>query len=276
MHPPTCKHVHSLRSRLLLLCIGLLGFAVWTGCTNDSPPPERFLASTDTLFEATGEERQAALDALQDVERTALDTAFQRLERHAFTRYNRTEQFTPRNEMNAYVERTTRHGNDTSPEVLHADSAGTFQTGFLDRFFATDDVDLLPAELVDYAVPDEPAYLSEREQEAFRYRLRSDTLASGHPVDVVDVAAQPGEVGADQSIRYARVYVDPESREMVGFYIVHSDDGWLFNEDSRFFVTLRPVDGTWLPHVTRFRAQVGVPLRAPVTFGASAAYYAYN
>ena len=274
MHPSFANHVYFLRKRLqwagLVVLLGLLG----AGCESDSPPPERLLAPADTLFEATDDERDAAIEALDQADRTALDTTFQKLEAYAFERTARTEQYGPADTVTAFAQHTTRHvGPDASPEVLRADSAGRFEASFLDRFFATDETDLLPDQLIDYAVPDEPAYRSERERESFRYRLRVDTLATGHPVEVVDVVAQPGELGADQSIRYARIGIDPDTQEIVSYYIVHSHDALLFDEDSRFFIALQPVGEAWLPHYTRFRARVGAPLRAPLAVGSAAAYY---
>lgn len=279
MHPLSAEHAHSLRKRRLpwtTLC--LVAVLVWAGCGTE-PPSARLLAPDDTLFTTSDEEREAALAVLDTMNQDAMQRAFERLPDYAFTRRVHTEQLTPDDSVQATQERVLRFPPPDSaerPVVMHTDSSGTFQFDRLDRFAPAEGETALPTELTRHALPDDPAYLDPRSHEAFRYRLLTDTL-DNHPVQVVEVHAEPGELGADQAIRHARLYVNPDSNELVGLYLVRAEAGTLFREDSRSLVRLRPApDSGWVPARTHFHARVKVPLRAPQAFRTTSTFSGYR
>lgn len=256
----------------------LIPLFLWTGCTPDAPS-ERLLGPADTLFTASEEERAAALAVLDSIQQHAMERAFERLPQYAFTRHVRTAHLGPGDSLLAMRERVLRFPPPDSAErplVLQADSAGDFSLGGLGRLAPSGNDDRAPTALGRHALPSDPPYLDPRTYEAFRYRLRPDTLA-GRPVRRVDVHAQPGELGADQAIRHARLYVDPASYELIGLYLVRGTSGVLFREDSRSYVQLRPApDSGWVPAAARFHAHVKIPLRAPRTLRTTSVFYGYR
>lgn len=272
--------MHPLRlSPACSTCTGpwlLLSVLIVFGGCGFQQSADPLLAPVDTLFSETGDGRSAALETLQAIEYDSIQTAFARLDEHAFTRYVRTDQFAPSGRRTAFRERVERYENAASRTVLHRDSSGTFQFDTFDRFAPTA-TDSLPANLTEYVIQDDASYVEPRTQEAYRYRTYADTLAPATPVEVIEVRAQPDERGRDVSIRHVRLYLDPDSRQLVGLYLVRAEQAALFREDSRFFVSLRPAPESrgWVPHVTRFRARVSIPLRSPQAFRSVSAYYDY-
>lgn len=276
MHPSPCKHNRSLRIGLAVALLAWLLSAL--GCNSHSSPAA-FYGATDTLFQSTAKERAAALEALQSMKQGPFKSAFARLPAYAFTRYVRTDQFAPGGQRTAFEERVARFHPDAGTlqhTLLRRDSAGSFEFDTFDRFAPTGTPDTVPTRLPRHLLPEDPPYLAPRTRERYRYRLFSDTLASGTAVQAVEVHVRPIEGSDAPSIRHARLYIEPESRNLVGIYFVRSDQAALFREDSRFFASLRPApDSGWVPHVTRFRARVAVPLRTPQEFRTVSAYYDY-
>lgn len=279
MHPSSTKHAYSLRNgRPRGVLLWLLAALAWVGCGADSTTPP-LLAPGDTLSTVPAEERAAALALLDAVKQDAIQHAFRRLPNYAFTRRVLTEQLSPSGSVRATRERVVRVPPPDSarrPVVLHADSSGTFQFGWLDRFAPGGPADVLPTELVRYALPEDPAYLEPRTREAFRYRLRADTIGE-RPVRVIEIHAQPGELGADQAIRHARLYVDPGSHELAGLYLVRADDSVLFREDSRSLVLLRPApDSGWVPARFQTHTRIKVPPRRSQAFRTTSTFSGYR
>ncbi|MCS4116639.1 hypothetical protein [Salinibacter ruber] len=270
----------SRRARFLHIIVG--GWLLALGGLGCTSPPEHggtyaAFGALDTI-EATDTPRDSALAVLARLDRTAFDSAFARLDAYAVTRDVRTEQLDTTGATTAYRTRTLRYPPGTGPGTIQrADSAGRFQGGgFLARLTPSQSPRARPGNLAGQALADQPAYLAPRTQEAYRYALRRDSLLDGTPTHVVEAKVRSGERGADRSIRYARLTVDRASHELVGLTTTRASRILLFRERSQITLRLRRApDETWVPHLTRVRAVVDVPLRAPRQFRTVSAYRGY-
>ncbi|MDX1421008.1 MAG: hypothetical protein R3181_13670, partial [Rubricoccaceae bacterium] len=97
-------------------------------------------------------------------------------------------------------------------------------------------VDPLPALL-----PDEPAFLSARSREDYRYRL-ADTLLGGARHRVVEAVLRP-EAGGEQVIRRARFLLAPRTDRILGAEVVRRSASVLYDETAEASVRLRPGPG---------------------------------
>ena len=270
----------SKRARFLHIIVG--GWLLALGGLGCTSPPEHggtyaAFGALDTI-EATDTPRDSALAVLARLDRTAFDSAFARLDAYAVTRDVRTEQLDTTGATTAYRTRTLRYPPGTGPGTIQqADSAGRFQAGgFLARLTPSQSPRARPGNLAGQALADQPAYLAPRTQEAYRYALRRDSLLDGTPTHVVEAKVRSGERGADRSIRYARLTVDRASHELVGLTTTRASRILLFRERSQITLRLRRApDAAWVPHLTRVRAVVDVPLRAPRQFRTVSAYRGY-
>ncbi len=288
MQPSPPKRARFLQMAVggLLLAVGIGG----TGCTDQAPQPDAHspFGTIDTVA-TTEMSRDSVLAVLARMNRTAFDSSFARLPAYAVTRHVRTEQLDTTGTATAYRTLTLRYPpGSAAGTVQRADSAGSFRRGgLLSGITPTQRRTANPANLAAQALPDQPAYLAPRTQEAYRYALRRDSLRDGTPVFLVEAKARSDERGEDQGIRYARLTIDRSSHELVGLTTVRASRILLFRENSQITIRLRPAPGSdrdgpgpaeavWLPHLTRFRAVVGVPFRAPRQFRTVSAYYAYE
>lgn len=279
MHLPPLDHVHSLRNgRWRILSLALLA-SLWMlmGCRSD-PPNAFMLAPDETAFTTSEQERSAALAVLDSLQQNVMQTSFGRLSDYAFTQRLRTEYRAPDGTPTAYRDLVRRFPPPDSlqrPIVLRADSSGSFDGGWLSRLLPTE-VDTL-VDRAQYVLPDDPAYLAPRTREAFQYRLRPDTSFGDRPVRVVEIHAQPGEAGADRAIRHARLFVEPDTYELVGLQLVRADASLLFREDSRTHVYLQPApDGEWVPGETELNARLKIPFQDAQRVYLNASYAAYR
>ncbi len=215
---------------------------------------------------------------ISEVDQEAFSRAFAGLDRREFTRYTRTEQFDEDDYLIAYEERVTRHQG--RPEArsfitLQQDSAGTFDFGYFRRFVSQEAASLDPTDLAQHVVPDDPAYLSARHRDAYRYRILPDTVMWDETARVIEIRARPDE-GDDQNIRRARLYVDRASNRLIAIYIERIDRAVWYREESRFYIHIRPApDGSWVPYNTRFETRIGVPFRPTQRFRTVSTYYRY-
>jgi hypothetical protein len=261
----------------LALFLGVL--LVAGGCQGGSDGPVSVAVgpSMPTPEAPTEAERRAALDALDNVKRAVLDSAFVRLREQAFTRRVRTEALTPSGSVSAFVERAVRYmpqDGGLSRTVVARDSSGPAEAfaGGLDWARPASSSDG-PANISRDVLPESPAYMEARTREAFHYRLLPDTTLQGRTAQVIAVWARPGAEGYDQNIRNVRLYVDRTSRQIVGVRLLRADRSALFREDSHLRLWLRPgPDGAWVPHSTRFQTRVDVIFRAPQAFRTTARY----
>lgn len=278
MHPAPAEHAHSLRSGRLGTALLLMALTIGALGCEAGPPQAQLLRTNDTLFEASAEERQAALAVLDSLQHTVMRAAFDRLGGYAFTHRVRVMEYAPDGTVTNHRTQVRRFPPPDSarrPMVLRVDSAGTFDSGWLSSLTPR-----APDSIVDraqFVVPEEPAYLEPRTREAFRYRLRPDTALGGRTVRVVELHAQPGDLGADRVIRHARLLIDPATYELVGLYLVRADASVLFREDSRASVYLQPApDSGWVPGTTQLEARLKVPFRAPRSFRLHASFHGYR
>lgn len=265
MHPALADRAHSLRNGRFhtLLLVLLMGAGLLMGCQSE-PPDALMLGAEDAQFTATAEEREAALAVLDSLQLTVIRASFDRLDDYAFTQRLRIERLGADGGATAFREQVRRFPPPDSaqrPIALRADSSGAFDGGWLGNLLpATGDTLINRAQ---YVLPDDAAYLAPRTREAFRYRLRPDTSLGSRTVRVVEIRAQPGETGADRAIRHARLFVEPDTYELVGLYLVRADASLLFREDSRSAVYLQPAaDGSWIPATTQLEARLKIPFRA--------------
>ncbi len=272
----------SERARFLHIVLG--GWLLVVGSLGCSQPPGQgpgyaAFGVLDTIETAEPPPRDSVLALLSRMNRTAFDSAFARLDAYTVTRTVRTEQLDTTGATTAYRSRTLHYPPGTDPgTVQRVDSAGQFQAGgLLSSITPTQSRRARPGNLAAQALPDQPAYLAPRTQEAYRYALRRDSLLDDTATYVVEAKARSDERGADQSIRYARLTIDSASNELVGLTTTRASQILLFHEQSQMTLRLRRApDEVWVPHLTRVRAVVDVPLRAPRQFRTVSAYYGYD
>lgn len=266
---PVSMRSVSLLSVLLLLLLG-------TGCTSEEPPAgdqggAHFYPVPDTAFQATPapDTLMVALDSVQ----TALFLqAFDTLADLRFTFITRTAQYDTEEQLLALRERRVHVRPSHSPRVLLAADSGRFEAGWLSRFVAPDTSLTPTAPTGRHIISDDPAYLSDRNRDAYRYVQQRDTLPGGHEVRVIDILARPG-LGDEQAIRRARLVLEPGEQRLVGLYLVRHRQDVLFGETSHFFARLQPTDGrTWLPDTTRYRSRLLFPLLRPFLIEHATAY----
>jgi hypothetical protein len=223
--------------------------------------------------------RDSALAVLNNLQRTAFDSAFAALDTYTMTRRLRTEQLTPAGSVAAMQAYTVRFPPAPAPGTIQArDSSGTFPTGgFLGTLSSPETPTARPQNAAPQALSDPPPYIAPRTREAFRYALTADTLADGTPVQVVRTQARDTRSARDQGVRFARLTLLHDSHELVRLTVVRAERSLLFWEDSRLTIHLRPAPDAdaWVPALVRFQARVDIPFRAPRRFRTVSRYTDY-
>jgi hypothetical protein len=236
------------------------------------------LGADDAVFTASAEEREAALFVLDSLQQTVIRASFDRLAEYAFTQRLRIERRAPDGSVTGFREQVRRFSPPDSaqrPISLRVDSSGGFDGDWLGNLLPASGDTLINR--AQYVLPDDAAYLAPRTREAFRYRLRPDTSLGDRTVRVVEIHAQPGEAGADRAIRHARLFVEPDTYELVGLYLVRADVSLLFREDSRAAVYLQPApDGSWVPSMTQLEARLKIPFRTAQHIALDVAFDAFR
>lgn len=239
---------HGTRPLPMRPALPLLLLALLAACA-EAPPP--------SLPPGEAAARDSVVAALRAADRRPFEEAFEALGHTPHTVSERLEQVDPIGRVTATRTRTLRVAGG-APEVLSADSSGTFDLGTFGRFVSLDAVDRLPANPLPHLLPEDPPYLSPRGGEAYAFAFEPDTTLGGRPVRVPTARAHSG---ADPAIREAVLFVDPASGALVGARVRRRQASPLFGETSTLAVLLRPEAGGWLPASTRF----DVALRAPLT-----------
>jgi len=276
MHPLRFEHARSLHALAAAAVLaGALGLAGCGGAERVEPA----FAPADTIASAV--DRDSALAVLTSMRRTAFDSAFAALGRYGVTRYARTEQLSPSGTTTALRSHVVEYASGSQPgTVQRRDSAGAFRDGGLLGWAApARNPAARPADVAGQVLPDQPAYVEPRTREAFRYALRDDTLAEGGAVYLLEATARDRGTGREQGVRHVRLILDQNSRQLIGLTMIRADEALLFREHSRFHIRLRraPDDrARWVPHLTRSRASVQVPFRAPRQFRTVSAFYHYR
>jgi len=249
------------------------------GCSLAGERPTPAFMPVDTIASAV--DRDSALAVLTSMRRTAFDSAFATAGRYGVTRYARTEQLSPSGTTTAVRSHVVEYAPGDGPGTLRRqDSSGTFRRGGLFGWAAPSRSPAgRPPNVAGQVLSDQPAYVEPRTREAFRYALRADTLGRGIPVYLIEATARDRGTGRDQGVRHVRLVLDRASRQLIGLTMVRADDVLLFRENSRFHIRLRRApeeEDEWVPHVTRSRASVRVPFRAPRQFRTVSAFYHYR
>jgi hypothetical protein len=201
--------------------------------------------------------------------RAAFDSAFAVLDTYTVRRTVRTERLDSTGAAIATRSYVLRYPPaPAAGTLLAADSSGPFRDGGLLRHAAPDRAPTdRPPDVAAQILPDQPAYVEPRTREAYRYALQARTRPDGTPVYVIEARARDRGTGRDQSVHYARLTLDRDSRALIGLTTVRADDGLLFSEFSRFALHLQALgDGTWGPARTDVWAFLHVPFRAPRHF----------
>lgn len=212
----------------------------------------------------------SAFALLESMQRDAMQQAFPDARQLSYLRLTRTEQLTGGG-VAAYSERVVRLHPDAPPTTVRIDTGGTFDFGWFSRF-VDDQESAAPANPADHMLPEDPAFLTARNREAFAYDVGPDTLWLGRPVRIVTVRARP-DAGERQSIRRARLYIDRATQQLVGFRLERRDETWFYDETSRLDVRLRPADDAWLPLRTDVLTAVRLPFSTARTFHSTSTYY---
>lgn len=199
--------------------------------------------------------------------------SFEPLSELSFTRYERTEQFDAAGNRLAFEERqVARDGR--ALRVMDRDSSGAFDFGYVRPFASKAGERAPPSNLPAYVVPDDPAYASPRNMEAYAYEPVADTTLHGREVRIVRIRARPG-VGDGQPIRRAHLYLDAETDRLVGIYMERVDAALWFREESLLFLSIDQLDsGEWVPRQTRFETFIKLPFRPAQRFRTVTSYYA--
>lgn len=276
MHPSPTKHARSLHvlAGALLLAGCLL---VLQGCTSSTGRTDAPFMPSDTITSAV--DRDSALAVLSSMRRSAFDSAFADLDDHTVSRYVRTEQLTPSGTTTAVRSYLLHYEpGDGQGTIQRRDSTGVFRSGGWLGWASPDRAPTdRPSNVAAQVLPDQPAYIEPRTREAFRYALRADTLLDETPAYVLEAVARDRGTGQQQSVRYVRLLIDRASRQLVGLAMVRSGRVLLFGENTQMSMRLRRgPNRSWVPHVTRVRASVNVPLRTPRQFRTVSAYYNYR
>jgi hypothetical protein len=238
-------------------------------------PGEPFYPASANLQAQTVTERDSIFAFLGTIDQETFTRAFSRLTDKSYTRYTRTEQFDEEDYLIAFGERVLRHGAGKTELVDH-DSAGTFDYGYFSRFVSKTVDAYDPTDLARHIVPDDPAYMSARNREAYVYRTLPDTLMWDMVARVIEIRARPDE-GDGQNIRRVRLYVERSSNKLIAMYLERIDLALWFREESRFYVHVRPTPaGEWVPYNTRFETLIRVPFRSAQRFRTVSTYYSFS
>lgn len=228
-------------------------------------------------FDPSTQDSIFALLAMIDQE--AFRSSFERLDEKTFTRYTRTEQFDDEGVLLAFDERVIRHSGPSTMrrfDLIDRDSAGVFDYGYLRPFISDFEPSRDPMDFARRIVPDDPAYMSSRNRDAYAYGLLPDTLMGDVDARVIEIRARP-QVGDSQNVRYVRLYMDRNSRRLIAMYLERIDRAMWYREESIFYVHVRRMpNASWVPYNTRFETRITVPFRPAQRFRTASTYYAYS
>jgi hypothetical protein len=262
-----------------LFALGCLLLLFGCGRQGASIPGQAFYAVSANPYLQNSAERDSIFSVLRTINQEHFRYAFDRLATRNFTRYTRIEQFDRDDYLIAYDEHVVRHGTSGGArtfEVLDVDSAGDFDYGYFSRFVSETIPMQDPPNLAAYILPDEPAYLSERNRDAYLYRFLADTLMWDVVAQVVEIRAKPKD-GDGQNVRRVRFYIDRSSKALIGMHMERIDLAMFFREESRFYVHIRrSPDGSWVPYNTRFETRIRVPFRPAQLFRTVSTYFRFE
>ena len=256
-----------------ILCISIL---LTFGC--QSSPESNGLTPMQSVASQSGDGflvRDSVLTIAESVNKEAFTSSFDILKQYDYTRYIRTEQFDDTDFMVAFTERSVRYEGppqERTYSILSSDSTGTYDFGYFRRFVSENVEEQDPEDLTPYLLPKDPAYLSERNLEAYSYEFKEDSLMLNITAQVLEVKALPVE-GDGKNIRTARYYIDPNVDELIAFELERIDLALFFREESTFFMHIqKTIHGDYIPYNTRFETKIIVPFRDPQRYRTVATY----
>lgn len=271
--------------RIASLCLLLVGVWASSGCaknqaSRDSDGGSAASTATSSTIPALDSSVQDSIFAyLTSIDQAAFTNSFDQLDEKTFTRYTRTEQFDGENFLIAFEERVIRHsGSATRREfdLIDHDSAGVFDYGYLRRFVSDSEISQDPMDFARRIVPEDPAYMSPRNRDAYAYRPLPDTLMGDVSARAIEIRARP-ELGDGQSIRLVRLYVDRDLDRLIAMYVERIDQAMWYREESLFYLHIRGTsDDRWMPYNTRFETRITIPFRSAQRFRTASTYYAYE
>lgn len=248
------------------------------GC-QPAPSPDRasdahFYPLPDTAFQSSPRP-EATLQTLEHLQTTVFLQAFDTLSGLRYTFKAQTVQYDDEGQPQARRFRRAAVLPSGEYRMLQATDSGRFDIGMLTRL-AAPDTSLSPtAPTAASMISDDPAYLSPRNREAYRFVEYPDTVA-GTAVRIIDILARPG-LGDDQVVRRARLVLDTASPRLLGIYMVRRQRGALFSEQSHFFARLqRHSTDVWLPDTTRYRSQLSFPLLSNFHLEQATSYHGFD
>jgi len=243
---------------------------------NEDGEGEAFVPDFERDFEQDVNHLDEAFTLMGSMKEDAMRESYRKLREYNYTRYTRTEQRDIEEAIIAFEERTMRYELDEGLRYLYvdeADSTGTFDFGLFNQFVSSNTGSNDPPDMSRFVLPREPAYKDPKNQEAYQYRIRRDTLMGDVAARVVDIRAVP-EFGDGQNIRRVRLFIDRRSLQLIGIYMERIDLAMLFREESQFYVDVHQSDeGDWLPNNTRFKTNIQVPFNPNQTFSTVSTFY---
>jgi hypothetical protein len=213
------------------------------------------------------------------IDQEAFRGSFEYLNEKTFTRYTRSEQFDDNDVLLAFEERVIRHSGPPTGrnyDLVDQDSAGVFDYGYLRPFVSDVEPSRDPMDFARRIVPDDPAYMSARNRDAYVYRSLPDTVMGDVSARVIEIRARP-QVGDSQNVRNVRLYVDRNSSRLIAMYLERIDRAMWYREESIFYVHVRMMpDTSWMPYNTRFETRITVLFRPAQRFRTASTYYGYS
>ena len=247
-----------------------LTFTLLAGC---APSPGDTSDEAVQRGAASGAERDSVLALLATLDAETFNDAFDALSRYAYLHQTRTEQRRDDRSLVAAYEQDVRiqsQDGRRTRTVTAVDSSGAFERGALSTFASTGSSFTDPPSVAPYIIPDDPAYLSPRNQEDFTYHRLPDTTIGQTSAWVVEVRAVPS---SNQSLRRLRLVVDDETRTPLAVHLERADESLLYRERSLFRLeTQAALSGDRLPHRTHVQTRLKRLLRPAQHFATTSTY----
>lgn len=223
---------------------------------------------------ADNAEADSVFAKLQDMDREAFRTAFQRLSEYSYLRRTRTTQFDADGEIVAVREHVMQHaaGAPGASRMTLADSAGGFRFGYLAGFVDPAVTTFAPdSSFFHNILPEELPFLTARHREGFQYHALGDTLMGDQSARVIEVVRKP-EYADRYALRRIHLYLARDSDRLVAVRVHRTNETSFFNEKTRLYAQLQRTGGEWLPEMTRVTTSFQAPLHATRRFQTVAEY----
>lgn len=245
---------------LRITSIGLILTVGTVGCSSPS--------DSDDLFSDDPQAREA-FDLIRDAESSVLRGAFDALSTRTFSVESRVEQREPGSDTpiaaRSYTVRYDPDGDASDRRtVVRGDSSGTFELGMATGLLGGRPEPATAGNPFLHLLPDQPTYASSSGPGLYEYRMLPDTSIGERRA--VGALARLESGAGDETVQSVRLFVEPESNEILFAKIVRHQEAWLFEERSTASASVeRTADGTWVPGQLEARVTVRTPLAEPRT-----------